>query len=140
VRRLIRFARMPRAEKFLFLHALFVVSAARVGLWLLPIGAIRRLFLRQGRETMTQSVAGLVWAVRAASRYVPAATCLTQALALHWLLERAGHRSKIHLGAKKDGDGKFAAHAWVECEDRVVIGGAEAQDYVPLAAWQKSSG
>ena len=25
------------------------------------------------------------------------------------------------------------AHAWVECEDRVVIGGAHTQEYIPLA-------
>ena len=102
-----------------------MVSATRLGLWLLPIGAVRRIALSDREKgNGANSIAELVWAVKAVSRYVPVATCLTQALALQWLLARSGHTSRIHLGARKDVEGKFAAHAWVECEDRVVIGGS----------------
>jgi hypothetical protein len=139
MRSLRRFARLPGADKFLLLRALFVVSVTRVGLWLLPIGALRRIVLRTGRKTrVAPPVTGLVWAVKIVSRYVPVATCLTQALALQWLLMRSGHASRVCLGARKDPEGKFEAHAWVECEGRVVIGGAEAHEYAPLTSWKGS--
>ena len=124
-----RFARLSREKKSLLLSSLFFVSVTRLGLWLLPTRVVRRLaFKSLAKARVSHPVATLVWAVKAASRYVPAATCLTQALALHWLLSRSGHTSKVHLGAKKDLAGNFAAHAWVECEGQVVIGGTEMNE------------
>ena len=137
MRRLRRFARLPWSEKSLLLRALLVVSSTRLGLWLLPIGALRRIALSdREKRNGANSIAELVWAVKAVSRYVPTATCLTQALALQWLLVRSGHTSRIRLGARKGFKGKFQAHAWVECEGRVVMGGVAAKDYAPLTAWE----
>jgi hypothetical protein len=130
---------LPRVEQVLLLRTLLVVSSVRLALWLLPIAAVRRMVLTPGkRPTAGHPVPLLVWAVRAVSRTVPFATCLTQALALQYLLMRSGHASKIHIGARKDPAGKFEAHAWVECEDQVVIGGAGAQGFVPLTSWKGS--
>lgn len=65
-----------------------------------------------------------VWAVRAAAAYIPRATCLTQVLAAKYQLERSGRRGRIHIGVAKNKDnGKFLAHAWLECEGETVIGG-----------------
>lgn len=138
MRRLKRFVRASWTERLLLLRALFVVCITRLGLWVLPIGTVRRIALSGRKGTrVVHPVPTLVWAVRASSRFVPLATCLTQALALQWLLSRSGHTSRIHLGARRDASGKFEAHAWVECEDRVVMGGAKAEDYVPLTAWER---
>ena len=49
--------------------------------------------------------------------------CLTQALALQWLLRRRGEKVQVHIGVRKNEDGVFAAHAWLEKEGRVLIGG-----------------
>lgn len=138
MRRLRRLARLPRADKFLLLRALFVVSVTRLGLWLLPIGALRRMALRTAKKTSeVPHLSRLVWAVMVASRYVPLATCLTQALALQWLLRRSGHASRVYLGARKNPTRKLEAHAWVECEGRVVMGGDEARGYVSFASWRE---
>lgn len=56
------------------------------------------------------------------ARFVPRASCLTQALALQWLLARAGHASELFVGVRQDADGRFAAHAWVSCNQRIVLG------------------
>ena len=134
--RLRRFLHLPITEKFLFLQAFLILSLVRFGLWLLPPSAVRRIASkRMQKNQRARSVSAQVWAVRAASRYVPAATCLTQALALHWMLARSGYASQLHLGGRKGPKGKFEAHAWVEYENRIVIGGAVANEYVPLAAW-----
>lgn len=70
-------------------------------------------------------VTRLVWAVRAASRRIPAASCLTQSLALHCLLTRAGHRSDIRIGVAKDAEAGFGAHAWVEYAGQPLLSGPE---------------
>lgn len=61
----------------------------------------------------------------AASHGVYRANCLRQALAAWWLLERCGVASKLVIGVRKDEQG-FAAHAWVEYQGQVVIGGNDA--------------
>jgi hypothetical protein len=69
--------------------------------------------------------------VRLASRYVPRATCLTQALTAQMLLGWAGLNSRLHIGVRLDG--KFEAHAWVEGPGRIVVGGREGvASYVPI--------
>jgi hypothetical protein len=54
--------------------------------------------------------------VNAAARHaLGQSNCLERSLALWWLLRREGIASSIRIGARKT-DGKFEAHAWVECE------------------------
>jgi Transglutaminase-like superfamily len=140
VSRLKRFARMSLAEQVLLLRALFLVSAIRLGLFLFPFRLLQRFAQRRGRKSNTMYSSGeYVWAVRAVSRYVPGATCLTQALAAQRFLTRSGHASHIEIGVKKDEQRRFLAHAWVVSGDQIVIGGAEADGYVPLEAWGKNS-
>ncbi len=71
-----------------------------------------------------------------ASRYVPAATCLTQSLATKVLLSRQGHQASVRIGVARSEAGQFQAHAWVESNGRVVIGGPEShlKRYTPLLA------
>ena len=61
------------------------------------------------------------------------ATCLVQALAAQHWLRRRGIRSLIIIGARKSLDDVFDAHAWLEAEGRVVVGG-EAADYAHFAS------
>lgn len=69
------------------------------------------------------------------ARLVPGASCLTQALALQWLLARAGHGCELLVGVRRDDTGRFAAHAWVACNDRIVLGaaGTRIEDFTTLA-------
>jgi hypothetical protein len=78
--------------------------------------------------------------VRAASRYVPHATCLTQALAGQRVLAASGYESRVEIGVSKDEHRRFRAHAWVVCSGDIVIGHEEANQYVPIAAWNASLG
>jgi hypothetical protein len=56
-----------------------------------------------------------------ASQWVPGATCLSQALALHRLLVCAGFPSIIKIGVRKDAQTGFEAHAWVEHDGRPLL-------------------
>ena len=69
------------------------------------------------------------------AQFVPGASCLTQALALQYLLARAGHACELRVGVRRDDAGRFLAHAWVSCNDRIVLGAATTRlsDFTPLA-------
>ena len=141
MRRLNRFAALDAQDRNLLLRALLLVAAIRAGLCLLPFRLVQRLTARTSMDTAAiHPVGKYVWAVRAASRCVPGATCLTQALAAQMLLARSGYDSRIEIGVTKDDARRFRAHAWVVCGDQIVIGGAEVDRYVPLAAWETPIG
>ena len=134
------FASLSSQDRGLFLRALFLVAAVRLSLFLLPFRVIQRLAAGARRRMVIHPVGRCVWAVRASSRYVPRATCLTQAVAAQVLLTESGYASRIEIGVTKDEHRRFLAHAWVVCGEEIVIGGAEADYYIPLAAWDTTSG
>jgi hypothetical protein len=123
--RLRTLANLPPAERGLILRTLPLVAAIRVTLWVAPLRRVGHLI--RACEHLPFSVPGelpvsrLEWAVRAASRRVPMASCLTQALALQFLLVRSGRSSEIHIGVRKDAEAGFQSHAWVECEGRTLL-------------------
>jgi hypothetical protein len=50
--------------------------------------------------------------------------CLVQALAVQLLFTRRNIPADLCLGVAKEKDGQLAAHAWVESEGEIVIGGS----------------
>ena len=140
--RLHKFLRLSSTDRALLVKAVLLVGAVRVGLWLLPFRTWRRLLAKLTRASSACQEGGRVpidrvaWAVTGASRYVPAATCLTQALATKVLLCRNGHPASLHIGVARNEGGGFQAHAWVESDGTVVIGGSGSQleRYTPLPA------
>ncbi len=69
------------------------------------------------------------------ARFMPRASCLTQALALQYLLARAGHACDLQIGVRRDEAGRFLAHAWVSCNGHIVLGAATTRlsDFTPIA-------
>ena len=125
--RLRKFARLGNADRTLLLRALLIVVAIRVGLWSLPFRFLRHLAARAAERASlhqrknTRSIMMLARAVETAARPIPAATCLTQALAAQILLARNGHASTLRIGVLT-ANGRFKAHAWLEHAGRIVIG------------------
>jgi hypothetical protein len=109
---------LPPARRALVLRSLVLVSGIRVLLFILPLQRLQRLL--SGAKHIPFSVPAdtpvthLVWAVRAASRRVPAATCLTQSLALQFLMACSGRAAQVQIGVAKDGGAGFQSHAWVK--------------------------
>ncbi|NLG50448.1 MAG: lasso peptide biosynthesis B2 protein [Chloroflexi bacterium] len=138
MRRLTRFFRLPATRRRLFIQAARWLVVVRLGLWVLPFRKLQPLVARlRGvpRGPVDAAVMREVaWAVQAASRYVPAATCLTQALTGQILLQRRGYPAQVEIGVAKDESGQFMAHAWLRCDGVVLIGGSAAslRRYTPL--------
>lgn len=63
-------------------------------------------------------------ASRVGARLLPKRPCLTQALVTQFFLWRRGDdTTSMHIGVTKGEDGGLLAHAWVEHEGQVIIGG-----------------
>jgi hypothetical protein len=109
-----RLRRLTTAERRLLMRAFVLVVKFRLALSLLPWRHLIAFTNRPtGRPARGLTAERMEWAVRSASRGVPRATCLTQALALNQLLASEDYPCVLHIGVSNDGGG-FAAHAWVE--------------------------
>ena len=114
------------------------LAAIKLGLTLLPYRKLRSLVdrvasaTRSLRNTPPASPERIAWAVERASHYVPGATCLTQALVAKVLLERYGYSTLVRVGFTRTNGALPLAHAWVESDGRVVLGGSDLRRYTPL--------
>lgn len=133
-----KFLDLTSSDRQLLLSAVFLIGTIRLGLWLLPFATWRRLVARMTQTTKelpTQvSLNKVVWAVAVASRYMPGEVkCLAQALATQILLAQLGYQTQLRIGVAKGERGQLKAHAWVESQGKIVIGGLKnLGHYTPL--------
>ena len=134
-----KFLSLSTADQSLLLKSVFLLGMIALGLRVLPFQIMQRFLLATRQKTAgvhhtDQSSANrIAWAVRVASRYVPAATCLPQALAVRMLLKRQGYPARLHIGVAKGERGQLEAHAWVESQGRIVVGNSQdLSRYTPL--------
>lgn len=134
---------MSSSERRLLLAGGVVVACVRMLLWLFPfkrlVWLIERTALRSARVAPVRlredTHVKIAWSVTTAARYVPRATCLTQAMAAHWLFAWFGHPTVLRIGVAKKNDNALRAHAWLESDGRVVVGGEwlEEHEYAVLS-------
>ncbi|TGT71332.1 lasso peptide biosynthesis B2 protein [bacterium M00.F.Ca.ET.159.01.1.1] len=107
-------------------HCLTVVSAVRLALALSSYNRVRALVTRLDakRDASVGDLRRVAWGVATAARFVPGATCLTQALAGQYLLARQGSASKISIGIEKGTGSELKAHAWLMSGNHIVLGGS----------------
>jgi hypothetical protein len=110
-------------------------------LWFRPFPVVQRRadsWARSGTMGLRDDAAQTAQIVRfvpTLSRLIPGASCLTQALAAQILLRRRGYVTELRLGVGRDAAGRFAAHAWLERDGRIVIGAAPVAQFTPLPAF-----
>lgn len=134
---------LPKETWLTLACVLPTIAAVRVALWVLPYRTVSRLFAptdRPGRLTSVAEASARLrvtaWVGRTLLGDKP---CLTQAIAARWLLARIGYATKLVIGASRT-EGKLVAHAWLEHEGRVVLGGSDSlQLYAPLSSMRTLS-
>jgi len=127
-------ARVAAADMRLRLKCLVAVLIVRIALLVAPFSMVRAaLRSRVAGQASPHYARQVARRVAAAARWVPGATCLTQALAARWLLARSGHPTSIRIGVGNDPAGRFAAHAWLLCADTVLLGGRPDGSLTPIA-------
>jgi Transglutaminase-like superfamily len=129
---MLKFLRLPGSEQKILVKAVALLWAVRIGLWFLPFQRLRDLLSRKNKRSSstvaanTECVETIAGSVRAMSRYAPAATCLVQALVTATLLEESGLPACLRIGVARSTGVRIEAHAWVESNGKVVIGGSHA--------------
>lgn len=117
---------LPADERGVMLQAALLLPAVLLVQSSLPFKRWRRLLTRPDPGPAARMVLDpdtIALAVDRARRGVPGVyKCLPVAYTGHLLLHRHGHRSTVQVGVARDAQGKVEAHAWVECQGRVLIG------------------
>ena len=134
--RLSKFHHLPSREKILFIKAWILLGIVRLGLFLLRFTTLKKVLttasLLMAKVDQELPEDRLLWAVGTASRYVPKATCLAQALTAHLFLKQSRQQASLHIGVKGSEEGRINAHAWVESRGKVIIGGPNPGDFTSL--------
>jgi hypothetical protein len=128
--RLLRsFLRLSGEDKRILIQVTLLLAAIRTGLSLLPYRVVQRLVVQLSTRGRLRNAdvhyrRRVLRAVRAAGRHLLGQKpCLTQALAVQWLFNRIGYPTNLRIGVAKDHTGKLLAHAWVEHEGKIIMGG-----------------
>jgi hypothetical protein len=136
LRNLQKVAALNPAERRLLVRAAAALLVVRVALYVMPTRWLFRAVLGAGprrASTITpEQPTAIGIAVARASRAVPRATCLPQALAARWLLAREGHECRLRVGVRRGQSGGLIAHAWVECAGQIVVGAQGVHQYTAL--------
>jgi hypothetical protein len=136
MRRIHKFLNLSSSERRLLIKTWILLGVIRLGLGLFPFSTFRKFlfkltFLFHGLEK-DFSEEYLVWSVAVVSLYMPKTTCLAQALTAQFLLQQAGHQARLHIGVNYGIGGRLEAHAWVESQGRILIGGFDINRYTHL--------
>ena len=116
-------------DRQLLIEAARLFMLVRVGMLVVPFPTLHA-WLRRGRRFRPHySLVRLVWAVNAIARRWPGTTCLMDALVMECMLIRHGYAPTLKIGVRPGAPlpdaAPLAAHAWVECDGRVVFGVVE---------------
>jgi len=147
-----RLRALDAADRRLLAETALLMVRVRAALWIRPFAALRESLDRSrgSRRASFHDPDRVAWAVAAIARRLPGMTCLVQSLAAHVLLRRRGFRPELHIGVRvarpdvgagganavpdsgsrsvrrgvrgRGGAVPLDAHAWVECDGRVVTG------------------
>lgn len=128
------FFKLSNLEKIILIKALMLLWIVRIMLYILPFQTLQNIIMKftltEENKIHSVHVGKLIWAVEVMSTYTPHATCLTRALAAQILLARYNYSSNIKIGVSKN-KGEFEAHAWLEADDKIILGKSEIE-YTPI--------
>jgi hypothetical protein len=111
-----------------------ILATVRMALWVLPFKIVQRTLAitapaqapasadRPDDTPDAYRIRQVGTSIEHMSRYVPACTCLVQALSADWLLKWLRQPAHLRIGARRDADGKLLAHSWLESGGRVIVG------------------
>lgn len=138
MKKLRSFLRMDRSSFILLLLALILLTAIRLGLWLLPFRNLFKLVTTISEDINSKAanrvtLSQIIWAVNVVTRYMPGgAKCLARALTTQVLMNLCGFKPEFRIGVAKSEIG-LEAHAWIEYQGRIAIGNlSDLERYIHL--------
>lgn len=122
-------------------------AAIEIGLSCVPIQNLLRLIQGQAklrtstreqeerRKPQRPTPERVAYCVGLAARmHVLDSTCLKKAVVLYALLTRQGFDPQLLIGAAKATKGQLDAHAWLECQGKVLMGDPSPGHYATLCS------
>jgi hypothetical protein len=134
-----KFTGWPPADRILLLRAVVALTAVKLALRLAGFARVSRFVAKSGASNRAAlpsapAIERIAWAVETAGAHLPGcANCLVKAMAAQYLLTRFRYQAELKIGACRTDAGEFAAHAWLESEEKVIIGDFELERYTALA-------
>lgn len=135
---IVKFLRLPVRDQRLLLSTLLLQGAIALGLRLLPFRmlkkALAKVAVRSNRaNNVPQSLERILWALSVINRHTPlSGSCLIRALTVQVLFRKNGRPADLHIGVARNPHGQLEAHAWLECQGRIVLGQGELSRYTRL--------
>ncbi|HUB79589.1 MAG TPA: lasso peptide biosynthesis B2 protein [Bryobacteraceae bacterium] len=127
------FRRRPVAEIRVCLQALGAFTLTTLALHRMSLPTLRRRLWRafsaavELPENQRVPMSRVLRCAAVASKLTPLpATCLARALVMEALLRRHGYDVRMRIGVRRPEARVFAAHAWLEYQGRIVVGGPES--------------
>ena len=143
--RLRKFLSLTLGEKQLLLSSFVLLGLVKLGLLLLPFGALQRFLASisqvnsvKAKQCCAPTRETIAKVVNISSRYIPGgAKCLARALTTQVLMNQFGYSSQLRIGVAKSDGGEFQAHAWVESQGEIVIGNlTDLSQYTPMPSFE----
>lgn len=136
-----KFGRLPAGEKLVFLSALVLLPAVRLGLRLLGLRRVLALLETHPNYGTKMNPGGAIpvgtrdaYGARRTARLVAVAagfaggSCLARSIVLVRLLEWQGIHAQLRIGVRRDENG-FEAHAWVENAGTILNDGQDVTEH-----------
>jgi hypothetical protein len=133
---------------FLVAQAWMWFGVVEVGLRCLPLQKLLRIIQRPGntptvtkkqREPQRAVPERVAYCVGLAGRlHLFDSTCLKKSLVLNALLTRRGFDAQLLIGAARGTNGQLDAHAWLDCEGKVLLDGTMPRHYATLCSFAGS--
>ena len=126
VRLVIKFIQLNPSSRRLLFYSFFLLTAIRLGLRFLSFKTLQHKVDRLSQtkaKTPSYTLYGIVWAVEWSTRMMPGgAKCLARALTTQILMGQQNYPYDLCIGVLKSEAGGLQAHAWIESDDRIVVG------------------
>lgn len=126
--RIPKFLNLDWKKKKLFIKLWFLLAISRIILTFVPFKYWKSKLAKETGiidKSDKYEIQEIVDFSEKASRFIPKATCLVRALAIHHMLHKNGYPSEIKIGVKKSENDQFDAHAWVCYNGIIIIGNLE---------------
>jgi hypothetical protein len=135
VRTLKWFVQLSSVDRSVLLQSIILITSIRITLPLISFRFLQRFVARTPSLSIRRfDSSQIAWGITNGARAIPGATCLIQALAAQALLLRHGYEPKLTIGVRKDRN-QLSAHAWVECDQHILVGGPDVDEYRRLTSW-----
>lgn len=125
-----KFIVLPYRERILLVQAFVLLALIRLGLGIIPFRWLKALvqwvIAQESRHEASNfiSIDQVNQAIRTATYYLPGqAKCLAQALVTQILLKQYGYDCDLLIGVAKNEQKGLTAHAWIERNGQILIGG-----------------